>query len=308
MKKFRRYLESKMLSKMTQYGILKRVEKFFNWIEVEDVQVTKPDVLKYLEHLKNRGLQNVSRKHHLTALSHYFTYLYINDTITESPCWFLKIQGTNKKKLYKIYTPEELDQLFDNYYQFFVRGYDDSRQRHSRQKERSALTRERNAVILSILINQGATTTEIERIELGDVDLMKATIKISGGRKHNDRTLPLKAYQIGLFMNYLKEIRPQIVEHRTTENDKLFMAMPTGKKDGDLTFIFDRLTPKIKLIDKQFTNYMQIRASVITHWLKTYGLRKAQYMAGHRNISTTEQFLPNNLENLTDDINKMHPF
>jgi hypothetical protein len=68
------------------------------------------------------------------------------------------------------------------------------------------------------------------------------------------------------------------------------------------------LSRQVKSIDKQFFNFLQVRASIITFWIKTQGLRKAQYLAEHRNISTTEAYLPNNLDGLIDDINKLHPF
>ena len=73
-------------------------------------------------------------------------------------------------------------------------------------------------------------------------------------------------------------------------------------------YLYELLAKQIRQIDKQFINFTQIRASVITSWLKTQGLRKAQYMAGHRNISTTETYLPNNYEDLANDINRLHPF
>jgi site-specific recombinase XerD len=264
-----------------------------------------------LEHLKNRGLQNITRKRHLTSLNHYFTFLYKNEQITDNPCLFLKIRGTSKKKLHKIYTPEELDGLFDAYYQLFVRTYDNSHQRHEQQKHYSALSKERNALILSILVNQGVVITEISKIELGDIDLIKATIKIRGSKRLNDRILPLKATQIGLFINYLQNVRPQMLEYNANDSDKLFLSLSAiGKKSttGKLKYFFNVFTQQIKLIDKQFINFTQLRASLITFWLKTQGLRKAQYYAGHRNISATEAYLSNDLEDLTNDINKLHPF
>ena len=307
---FINYIEGKEFSQRTQRGCVSYLKLFFDWAKKEDIQITKPDVLRYLEHLKNKGLQNITRKRQLTAINHYFTFLYQDGQITANPCLFLKIRGANKKTLHKIYTPEELDALFDNYYLLYVRNYDNSRQRNDLQRHYSALSKERNALMLSILVNQGTTTAEINRIELNDIDLIKATIKIRGGKKLNDRILPLKASQIGLFMQYLQHTHTQFLEYRTTENNKLFLPLVTGKKsaNGDLIYIFDLLANQIRTIDKQFLNFTQIRASLITFWLKTYGLRKAQYMAGHRNISTTETYLPNNLEDLTNDISKLHPF
>ena len=307
---FTAYLEGKEFAQRTQKGILYTLNLFFTWAGKEDIQITKPDILRYLEHLKNKGLQNVTRNRHLTHINHYFTFLYKDGQITDNPCLFLKIRGANKKTLCKIYTPEELDGLFDTYYQLFVRGYDDSRQRHDLSRQRSALSKERNALMLSILVYQGVTTPETGKIEVNDIDLIKASIQIRGGKHGADRILPLKATQIGLFINYLQKIRPQFVEYHAEDNNNLFLPLVTGRKgeNNGITYIYDLLATQIRLIDKQFQNFTQIRASVISFWIKTHGLRKAQYMAGHRNISTTEAYLPNNLEDLTNDINKLHPF
>jgi len=312
-KRFTAYLEGKGLAKATQEEYISNLQMFFNRVKIEDIQVTKPDILKYLEYLKKRkGLQNVSRRNHLIALNHYFTFLYQNEQITENPCLLLKIRGTNKKQLHKIYTIEELDGLFDAYYQLFVRGYDDSRHRHEGQRQYSALYRGRNALITSILFNQGTGTTEIERIETGDIDLIKATIKIRGEKRLNERVLPLKATQIGLFINYLQNIRPKLLEYQTQESEKLFLPLPAisyKKTDNEMNRnVFTPLTAQIKTIDRQFINFQQVRASIITFWIKTQGLRKAQYLAGHSCICTTEKYVANDLENLTDDISKLHPF
>ena len=126
-------MESRDFAKKTQYGYLLSINQFLNWLQTcteqsrgkDDIQATKPDILRYLEHLKNRGLQNITRNNHLTYINHYFTFLYLDEKITENPCLFLKIRGTKRKKINKLYAPEELDTLFDAYYQLFVRVYDD---------------------------------------------------------------------------------------------------------------------------------------------------------------------------------------
>jgi len=312
MKEFINYLESRELAKVTQKEYILSVKRFFVWTKKEDVQITKPDILKYLEYLKKQGLQNITRSNHLLALNHYFTNLYQSEQIAKNPCLLIKIRGKNKKKLHKIYTSEELDQFYDNYYQLFVRNYDDSRHRHEQQRQYSVLYRERNALITSILFNQATTANEIERIELNDIDLIKATIQIRGGKRLNDRTLPLKATQIGLFLNYLQNTRPKLLEYQIKESEKLFLPLPAisyKKTKNEMNRnVFTPLAEQLKSIDKQFINFTQIRTSIITFWVKTQGLRKAQYLAGHSNISTTEKYIGNDLENLIDDINKLHPF
>ena len=309
----KKYLESKSLKANTIEYYTRHVAIFFARAKKEDLQVTKPDILKFLEYLKNgRKIQSTTRYHYLVALNYYFSFLYENGKIATNPCLFLKIRGIHKKKLHKIYTPEELDKLYDTYYQLFVRNFDDSRHRHEKQKQYSALCRERNALMLSVLINQGTTVSEMDKLEMCDLDLTKATLKIKGGNRLNDRTLPLKATQIGLFIHYLQNIRPQLLEYHTIESNKLFLSLPAISKkktdDDKLRSPFFYLAPQIKSIDKQFFNFHQIRASVISFWIKTQGLRKAQHLAGHRCICTTEKYVTNNLDNLIEDINKLHPF
>jgi site-specific recombinase XerD len=311
-KEFTAYLERKGLAPKTQEYYLSLLQLFFTWAEKEAIQITKPDVLRYLEHLKNKGLQSVTRKNHLFALNHYFTCLYKSEQIAENPCLLLKIRGTNKRKLHKIYSPEELERLFDNYYLLFVRNYDDSHHRYEAQRHYSVLYRERNAVMMSILFHQGIITTEAQKIRLSDIDVIKATLKISGGKRLNERVLPIHATQIGLFINYLQNIRPQLQEYQRKESEKLFLPLPaihSKQTDNDLSrAVFSPLATQLKSIDKQFSNFHQIRASVITYWIKTQGLRKAQHWAGHRTIVSTEQYVSNDLEDLTDDIQKLHPF
>ena len=54
-------------------------------------------------------------------------------------------------------------------------------------------------------------------------------------------------------------------------------------------------------------NPKQIRASVITTWLKDHNLRQVQYMAGHKYVSSTERYQANNLDNLKSKLEKFHP-
>ena len=307
---FMHYLESKELTVNYIARCTRLAERFFKQAEKEDIQVIKADILKYLEALNRKGLQNISRYRSLSALNHYFSFLYGAGLIDKNPCLLLKIRGIKRKILYKTYSPEELEALFDNYYQYFVRSHDESCLPENHRKS-SALKKYRNAVIVSILIFQGAISGEIEGIEVNDIDLIKATVKIRGGRRSNGRTLPLKAAQIGLMMHYLQNIRPQLMEYRREETDRLVFPLFGNKNNADKDNILNvtgMIAKQLKTIDKQFLNFKQLRASVISFWIKTQGLRKAQYMAGHRYVSSTENYLSNNLEDLTEEINKLHPF
>lgn len=309
---FTSYLQSKNLAPSSVEHYKRELGLFLAWINTEEIQITKPDILKYLEHLKNkRNLENISRSRVLNSLNHYFTYLLKSEVIASNPCAFLKIRGTQKTTLYRTFTNEELTKLYDNYFHVFVRSFDNSHIPKNQRKQ-SSLSKQRNAVILNILINQGTTTKELDLLQLCDLDLTKATLKISGGRKSNGRILKLEATQIGILMDYLQNIRPQLAEYHKTESEQLFLTLPEYSKQKSTTTsimqVFKPLVKQVKEIDKNFISFEQIRASVITNWLRVHGLRKTQVMAGHRYISSTERYKTNDLQQLTEDINKLHPF
>jgi site-specific recombinase XerD len=312
MNDFIKYLQKKDLTPNTQNAYLRSVNLFLNWYEAEPMNAKKKDVLKYLEYLKNsKKQQNITRRNALIALNHYFEFLRKTEQITVNPTNLLKIRGTKKKQLYNTYTAQELTQLTDDYYTVFVKSYDENHIPKN-QRQNSFLTRNRNYLMLTFLVCQGLHTNELQKITLDNIEPLKASVTITGSKKTNERKLTLKPEQIGFLMHYLQNIRPLFLEHYNIENDNLFLTLPeVGKVKTEQTKLMKTLkslTKQVKSISPNFTNFKQIRASAITEWIKTAGLRKAQYNAGHRYISTTETYLPNDLEQLTDEIEKFNPF
>ncbi len=318
MQDFINYLESKNHSKTTQKAYCRNVNLFLEWYKKEPINCTKKDILKYLEHLQNKKQQeNITRRNALIAINHYFNYLQKSEEIIQNPTALLKIRGTHKRQLYKIYTAEELTQLYDNYYHTFIRNFDTLCYAPKlggiqvNQIEKSLLARQRNYIMLGLLVYQGLATNELQKITINDIDTNKGTIKIKSSKKSNERTLQLKASQIGAIINYIENIRPKFFTF-CEERESLFFALPESSKQKtnatNLMHTFKPLTKQVKSIDKNLLNFKQIRASVITQWLKIEGLRKTQYYAGHRYISSTEKYLPNQIDGLIDDIAKFNPF
>lgn len=300
------YLQSRSLAQSSINGYVKSVGFFMEWYKKDPINCTKKDILNYLSYLKEHtNQQNVTRRFSCTALNHYFIALVQAGISNTNPVAFIKIRGTNKKQLYRIYTTEELTQLADNFYNVFISGFDDSYMLHPTKKQRSFLSRHRNYTMLTFLLYQGLPTNELNLISINDIDLAKATVKIRN--KNRERNLPLNASQMGALIHYLNNIRPQFLEH-CGQTDKLFFSLCPYQYDKNFSKPLRKLTKQVKSIDSNFINFSQTRTSVITHWIQTEGLRKAQYLAGHKNINSTEEYLPNDLNSLINDIQKFNPF
>jgi site-specific recombinase XerD len=304
MEKFIQHLQSKNHSVRTQQTYLRNVNDFLKWFEKDPLNCTKKDIVNFLDYLHTKDCSSKTKSLFIISLNHYFNFLQL----PTNPTALLKIRGTKKKTLYRIYTPEELTQLFDNYYHFYIQGFDDSKIPDN-MKQRSLLSKYRNYIMLGFAVHQGLTAKELHRLCINDIDLIKAVVNVKAAHKTNARTLPLHASQIGALMHYIQSIRPQFLQgNEQTLFIPFYDEGNTQKNTATLYGCLQNFTNHIKAIDKNFVNLKQIRASVITHWLKLHGLRKTQHLAGHRYISSTENYLANNLAGLTDDILKYNPF
>ena len=308
---FKTYLQNKNLSIATIKRYTRLAELFTQWNNSEAINYKKKDVLAYLGYLKNtKNLQTISRNNTLIALRHYFDYLIAQNEIVQNPTSFIKLRGLHKHNLQYIFNLEELHTIADNYYLLEVKQAEENLQlKGGYFFKRSYLAKVRNHTMLLFFIHQGLHTREILRLTTEDIHLQKASVFICKGKtRGNERTIPLHATQIGFLIQYLHEIRPQL---ETSETDNtLFLPIPKkdpkAKKQAQTSF--KGFIKKLKQLDTNFNSLVQLRTSVITHWVKTHGLRKAQYFAGHKSITSTEEYIPNDIEDLAEDITKYNPF
>ena len=308
MEKFTTYLHQNNYSPVTAKEYQRQTELFTAWYNGEAMNCQKKDILNYLGYLKNtKQLAAISRNNALIALRHYFDYLLQQNQIVTNPTNLIKLRGLNRRKLKHIYNLEELTELADNYYHIFIQNHNENKLPKNRQQA-ALLSRQRNYQMLQFFIHQGLTTREVLELQTDDIQLNKATVIIpKGSSRGNGRTLQLHATQIGTLMHYLNEVRPQLANQ-----DSSLLFLPTFQKHtktaNSARTALTKLATQLKTLDTNFCNLPQLRASVITNWIKTHGLRKAQYLAGHKSIVSTEEYLPNDIEELAEDITKFNPF
>ncbi len=173
------------------------------------------------------------------------------------------------------------------------------------EKQSTLLAKKRNKIIVGLLVYQGLNTRDLQLLEVENIELYKGKITIPGTKKSNIREMELKPWQLMEFMEYINEIRPKILKHTNKNTEQLLL--PIGKS-FKLHNTLNKLVKELKQINNSFTGINQIRTSVIVSWLKQYNLRKAQYLAGHKYISSTEKYVQDDLESLHETVNNYHPF
>lgn len=201
----------------------------------------------------------------------------------------INIKGVKTEIIHNILTSDELEDLYYSY----------------QTEKGNPLSRKRNKIMLGLFVYQGVTTSNLQRLQVEDVQLYKGKLDVLGTKKSNGRILELKPWQLMEFMEYINEIRPRILEQTDKETEQLFLPLGSSLK---LQNSLAKITKELKAINHIFIDTKQIRTSVIVNWLKQYNLRKVQYLAGHRYISSTERYQQDDLESLHKTINTFHPF
>jgi site-specific recombinase XerD len=286
---FKDYLQSKRHSKINIEKSYYSLHNYLDWCEKEKIEsefATYNEILSYLKQVQKRGITKSTTYKYLNSIKHYYNWLIKEGKREENPCREIKIKGIKGKQIHDILNRQELEQLY-----------------HTSAAE--TLTEKRNRVIVGLLIWQGITTKELANLTVKAVDLRAGNVFVSGSRTSNERTLKLDAQQILDLMEYSLTSRKELLQLSGKESDLLIVS------SGKSHLIINTMAKLLKKLQRQnprIKSVHQIRASVITHWLKLYNLRETQYKAGHRYVGSTEAYQINDLDDLQEDINKYHPF
>ena len=265
------------------------VREWLGWLvdqSIDKKTASTNDLLSYVEYLK-KDRKNKPRTINgkLLAIRWYYRYLQSKDNDIVNIALDMQVKGVIRKMPHDQLEWEELEQLYAAY-------------------PLAGITGKRNKVITGLLVYQGLTNGEIRSIKLEDIDLEKASIYIGSRRKSNSRILKLEASQLIPLQNYILQVRPLILGVKERESENLILSTGKGIRIDN---VMTRVTSQLRKLNPNVINIKQIRASVITYWLKKHNTRQVQYMVGHRYASSTEHYRTDHLEDLQDKLNSFHP-
>lgn len=288
MKKFYYYLKNKQQKESTAAEHVKNMERFMQWAEETQrsgiEQITYPELLEYVQHLKEKKLEITTINIRLRSIRKYYDHLKEEGVIEKNPAKRLHIKGAVKKIVQHPLNYTELENLYQQYAHYL----DQKPVREKKQQQ----TKLRSKVIAGLMVWQAVHGGELEKLEARDINLSSGIIHIPATARSNSRELNLNTSQIIPLHNYLN-------------------SLPQGQiklLDRDAHNQLTRITNELQGINPVVRNAQHIRASVILHWLKLYDKRQVQHMIGHKHISSTENYEVQELASLTDLLTKHHPF
>ncbi len=283
---FEQFLVGHGLSASTRDSYAYQAGCFVHWLhEQGNPEVEYTLLLEYVKACRAAGDSERYLAAKLTAVRWWLGWQKDEGVRADNPAGCLRLKSRTHRLPHDLLDAEQLDILYQG-------CATDTR------------TDQRNKAMLGVLIHQAMTTAELGRLEPTHVDVQNGTLRVLPTKQTGGRSLQLKPFQVLELYTYQLEVRPQLLKERSTENPKLFIS--TGSSDK-LQNTLQVLSCQLKDQYGFFTGFSQIRASVITNWLKVHPLRQVQYWAGHKYVSSTERYLLGGLESLKHSVERFHP-
>jgi len=230
-------------------------------------EVTRDDIRAYLDYQATaRGNSNATRARKLAAIKSFFNYLVANEGLEVNPAASIMSPKIPEKEP-EYLTGEESIQLLTTI-----------------AREAKPRVRQRDMAIFIILFHAGLRVSELVKLELVNVDLGKAQIKIT--RKGNkEQYLHLNGETVHMLAAYLAK-RPK------AGNGRFFVGTKGGNLDRIYLYNLVRKYLKLAGINKSKHGPHLLRHTFCTR-LHQKGVDPftIKELAGHKSLNTTMKYI-----------------
>ncbi|MCD6113375.1 MAG: tyrosine recombinase XerC [Bacteroidales bacterium] len=260
------------------YYFLKRQYNIDNIKEVNHLIIRS-----WIIDLIDNGISNRSINRKLSTLKSFYKYLLRNEIIDKNP--MNKILSPKTTKKLPVFVEEEkMNLLLDEV--DFGEGF----------------TALRDKLIVEMLYDTGIRLSELTNLKVSDVKINDSSLKVLG-KRNKERIIPF-CDRLRLIINeYLKQ-RKEV----NTENCEYFFITAKGKK------VYPKLIYRIvnnylsKVTTLQRKSPHVLRHTFATHMLNHGAdLNAIKELLGHANLSATQIYTHNTIENLKNIYKQAHP-
>ena len=289
-KKIKLFLEflqkDKKLSNNTLQSYKRDITQYESYINEENLQylkVTKDDIKKYLENLKNIGKKTSTISRNLASIRSFYQYLVRTKKIKEDPTEGIQSPKV-EKRVPSVLSSKEVELLLEQPKAVDLKGI-------------------RDKAMLEFAYATGMRVTEIINLNLEDVNLKEGYVSCTNANKQ--RNIPLGAISINALKEYIKKARPYLIK---SEEEKALFVNVNGKRltrQGFWKIV--KFYKEQAHITKDITPHI-LRHSFATHLLQNGAdLKAIQVMLGHSDISSTQVYMQFQDEGLKNIYKKAHP-
>lgn len=243
--------------------------------------LTSHDVRLYISKLHRQGLASKSLQRKLSALRQFYQFFIRQRLHDANPVVGIR-PPKGARKLPKVMTTDELHHLLDF--------------------EADDWLSTRDKAMVELFYSSGLRLAEIASLNLLDVDLRNATVKVTG-KGNKQRIVPLGRLAISAINDWLK------VRHNITisDMDALFVSQ-RGLRISHRSIQARLEKLGLERGSQQRLHPHMLRHSFASHVLESSSdLRAVQEMLGHSDISTTQIYTHLDFQHLAKTYDAAHP-
>jgi integrase/recombinase XerC len=247
-------------------------------------QVSSLMIRGYLGFLykKNKKI-TISRK--LSAVRSFFRFLVKHGVILDNP--LDQILTPKQKKTIPVYLPvDDVFRLLDSI-------------------KTDTLIGIRNRAIFETLYSSGIRISELEGLNVFDVDVKKHLIRVMG-KGNKERIVPIGEKAVTGIMDYRKRLKSE-TGIGEDNNTPLFLNKNHGRLTSrSIARILEKAAKECGLLIPVSPH--ALRHTFATHMLDAGAdLRVVQELLGHRSLSTTQKYTHVSIDRLMETYDKAHP-
>jgi integrase/recombinase XerD len=241
-------------------------------------------ILRYLIHLRNRGLRTTTRARHLVTIRGFYRFLVQEKHLATNHA---KVVDLPKRQmtLPDVLSVDEVRHLLETPEPTTLAGY-------------------RDAAMLELLYAAGLRVSELINLKLLDVNLEACFLRVTG-KGSKERVVPFGSFAKQRLDDYLEFARPSLLKEQISAYLFIARAGQPMTRQG-FWKLLRKYAHKSGLV-KHITPHT-LRHSFATHLLEGGAdLRTVQVMLGHVDISTTQIYTHVAQKHLKEIHTKYHP-
>ena len=287
LKDYESYLiTEKRASANTVSSYLRDVQQFAAALECKGVELTQAltqDVVEYTDALIRRGKSPATVTRSVASIKSFYTCLVSWGVVEQNPAKGVATARV-ERKLPQVLTGQEVELFLEQPDCLEPKGC-------------------RDRAMLELLYATGIRVSELIALDVDDVNLPSGMLKCFG--KGKERLIPLYPAAVRALKEYLRTVRPQLVD--TAEETALFVNMNGERMSRQGFWKIIKCYQEKAGIQKEITPHT-LRHSFAAHLLENGAdLRAIQEMLGHADISSTQIYSRLVSQRIKDVYQKAHP-
>ena len=284
---YEEYLRTeKQASANTISSYMRDVTQFVSNLEERGLkvqEVLEQDVEEYIHALTGKGRSAATVTRSLASIKSFFNCLIVLGVVEENPAKHVA-PAKVERKLPQILTGKEVELFLE-------------------QPECTDLKGFRDRAMLELLYATGIRVSELIALDVDDLNLRSGMLHCES--KGRERLIPLYPAAVRALSEYIRIIRPQLVE--SEEETALFVNMNGERMSRQGFWKLIKHYQEKAGIQKEITPHT-LRHSFAAHLLENGAdLHSIQEMLGHADISSTQIYSKLLDQHLKDVYRKAHP-